>query len=297
MFAENPNWAPEIPDELDHQLMCPHCGGGAAYVGTLRASHCPFCAAPVALADVHESGGRFPIDGVIPFRIDSAAAHRAVRHWIARAWFAPRGMRLHTKATHYARVYVPVLSVDARLDVDYTAIRTTFLVAEAGRVGGFVRDVVIPAGSLVDQKWLDRSRPWPLDLVVPYRPEYLAGAFCESYDLDLPTIRNLIHAALRKRGEEMAKAAIESEYRYEKHTPYLDSPVCRSSGETYRHLLIPIYLVTTRHGDSVRQLLVSGIDGSIAEQTPVSAWKIGVPLAALGILGLAWPWLKDVVGF
>ena len=294
VFAGDADWAPAAPDELDHQLRCPNCGGGATYGGTLRSSFCPFCAAPVALADVHDSSGRVPVDGLIPFQIDDVAAHRAVREWLSRAYFAPRGVRRQTRATHYARLYLPVLSVDAHLDVDYVSRGS--LHSDTGRVAGQVRDVVLSAGSALDQEYLDRFRPWPMHLLVPYRPEYLAGSFCESYDYDLPTIRGLVRAGLRSRGAEMANAALHAERTWGNDPPTLLSWTCRSSQENYRHLLIPMYLVTTRLDERVTQVAVSGIDGSIHAQTPVSYWKTALPLWGLGLLALALLWLKDVLG-
>lgn len=294
MFAGDPDWAPETPDELEHQLRCPNCGGGATYRGTLRSSFCLFCAAPVALTDVHDSSGRVPVDGLIPFQIDDRDAHRAVREWLARAYFAPRGVRKQTRATQYARLYLQLLSVDADLEVDYVSRGS--LHSDTGQVTGKVRDIVISAGSALTQEHLDRFRPWPMHLLVPYRPEYLAGSFCESYDYDLPTIRALVHDGLRARGAEMANAALRAERTWGNDPPRLLSWTCRSSQESYRHLLIPMYLVTTRHNDRVTQVAVNGIDGSIHAQTPVSTWKTALPLWVLGLLALAWPWLKDAFG-
>lgn len=294
VFAGDPDGVPGV-DELVHQLRCPNCGGGATYGGTLRSSFCPFCAAPVALSDVHDTTGRVPVDGLIPFQIDDVAAHRAVREWLGRAYFAPRGVRRRTRATHYARLYLPVLSVDADLEVDYVSRGS--LHSDTGRVTGHVRDVVISAGSALDQEQLDRFRPWPMHLLVPYRPEYLAGSFCESYDYDLATIRELVRDGLRARGAEMANVALRAERTWGNDPPTLLSWTCRSSNESYRHLLIPMYLVTTRLGDRVTQVPVSGIDGSIHAQTPVSAWKLGLPLAVLGLLALAsLPWWRDAFG-
>lgn len=185
---------PPVPDELELQLRCPKCGGGATYAGTLRASVCPFCAAPVALEHVREPGGRISVDGVIPFRVDEAVAHRAARRWIARAWFAPRGFRLRTRATHYARVYLPVLTIDARLDVEYATAGV--IRRDYGLVTGDVHSVVVPLCTQVDQQQLDDFRPWQLQHTVAYRPEYLAGTFCASYDHALSAIRELVQDAL-----------------------------------------------------------------------------------------------------
>jgi hypothetical protein len=66
--------------------------------------------------------------------------------------------------------------------------------------------------------------------------------------------------------------------------------------EAYRHVLVAVFLVTTRLRESVRQVVVSGIDGTIRAHQPVSAWKVGLWAGSLGAFALAWPWLKDTLG-
>lgn len=289
VFDGEPHPTPEIPDELEWQLKCPQCGGGAAYVGTLRASWCPFCAAPVAARDVHESGGRLPIDGVIPFQVDAATAQRAVRRWLHRSWFAPNRFRLRTRATHYARVYLPVLVVDAHMVVDYTYMRTLIPTSDSARSD--VRDVVVSAGTVLPQERLDEFRPWPLDALVPYRPEYLAGAFCESYDRSMAEIRELVREALRTRGWELAEFALDQKQEDSRtQLGPLMRISCETSEEGYRHILLPVFLVTTRLGDAVSQVVVSGIDGSVRARAPLSWFKVGAAaiVAASSVGGLVW---------
>lgn len=284
LFEADPDGTPAGPDELEFQLECPNCGGGAAYVGTLRASRCPFCAAAVALRDVHEAGGRLPIDGVIPFAVSEDDARRAVRSWMARSHATLRKVPLGRHA-QIVPMYLPVLGVDARLDVDYQCFE--LLGPGEGSVSGDVRDVVVALGTPVDQQRLEEFRPWPLDRVVPYRPEYLAGMYCESYDKSLPAIRALVRAALRSRGEEMVLRVLQGPDREEKEKvpPALLRVTTRSANETYRHVLVPVFLVTSRDGDVVRQVVVSGVDGTIRFRPPLSWVKVG--FASAGSVSLA----------
>jgi hypothetical protein len=290
IFEGDLGQVPGTPDELEWQLLCPKCGGGASYNGTLRASHCPFCAAPVALKDVHESGGRLPIDGVIPFGVDEAAAMTSVRRWVTRSLVPRRAMLGSLRRSYIARLYVPALGIDARLEVDYKRFET--LIPASGTVSGLVRDVVVAVGGPVAQSRIDEFRPWPLDRVVPYRPEYLAGAFCESYDRDLSTIRTSVRTALRARGEELAVLALRERKRG-KSAPTPQAMTVRSRDETYRHLLVPIFLVTTRRGEKVRQVIVNGVDGAVREDTWATVRKVGLIVATIGWAAFkarAWEW-------
>ena len=290
IFEGDLDQSPGSPDQLEWQLRCPQCGGGASYSGALRSSRCPFCAAAVALTDVHEGGSRLPIDGLIPFGVDEAAAMKSVRHWIARSLVARRAMLGSLSRSQIARLYVPVLGIDAHLDVDFKHYET--LIPTAGTVSGQARGIVVAVGGPVAQSRIDEFRPWPLDRVVPYQAEYLAGAFCESYEQDLPSIRTFVRDALRARGNELAVRALRD--RGGRNAPTPHSTAVRSSDETFRHLLVPVFLVTARRGDKVRQVVASGIDGTVREDTWVTVRKIGLILAAVSWTVFetrAWEWL------
>ena len=228
---------PAIPDELTYQLVCPRCGGGATYGGTLRASRCPFCAAPVARYDVHEPHGRLSVDGVVPFVIDEHQARQALRRWVTRSMLAPRRFRLHTGAASFARVYLPVIAIDADLSVD--------LVDTGGRILDTVayeaRDVVVTAGSTVDQEQIYRLSPWDLTATAPYRPEYLAGAFCASYDLSLAEISTLVDDRLQDAGK-VAQLRLKSQRNLGIARPETVDAVAYVDDGTYRHLLLPVFL-------------------------------------------------------
>lgn len=131
----------------------------------------------------------------------------------------------------------------------------------------------------------------PLGLTCDNRPEYMAGAFCESYDRPLVEIRHVVRDALRTRGWELAEFAL----RQEADDARIDlGPLvkitCESSEEAYRHILLPVFLVTTRLGDKVSQVVVSGIDGATQARPPISWLKVGgaVTLVASVAAGLAW---------
>jgi hypothetical protein len=57
------------------------------------------------------------------------------------------------------------------------------------------------------------------------------------------------------------------------------------SGQTFKHVLVPIWLLTYNYGAAVFQVIVNGYTGKIAGRYPYSPWKI-VGLVLLAILAV-----------
>jgi hypothetical protein len=59
------------------------------------------------------------------------------------------------------------------------------------------------------------------------------------------------------------------------------------SGRTFKHILVPVYLLTYLYGRKAYQVLVNGYTGAVAGGRPYSVWKIlGAVLLALVTIGI-----------
>jgi hypothetical protein len=59
------------------------------------------------------------------------------------------------------------------------------------------------------------------------------------------------------------------------------------SGQTFKHILVPIWLLTYVFGRKAYQVLVNGCTGKIAGNRPWSVWKVLFAIViALVVLGL-----------
>jgi fatty acid desaturase len=56
--------------------------------------------------------------------------------------------------------------------------------------------------------------------------------------------------------------------------------------ETWRYILLPVYLSTYRYMDRTFQVIVNGQNGKISGQKPVEWWKVWAAVAALVLPGL-----------
>jgi hypothetical protein len=64
----------------------------------------------------------------------------------------------------------------------------------------------------------------------------------------------------------------------------------RYSGETFKHILVPVWLLSYNYGRKTFRLLVNGHTGKVAGTYPKSAWKIFflVLAALLVVAGVVW---------
>jgi len=117
--------------------------------------------------------------------------------------------------------------------------------------------------------------------LVPYDPGYLAGWTVERYQIDLVAAaarsREQMDAELRGLcgedvpGDTYRDLRVESEYR----------------DQTFKHILVPVWLLTYTYGARVYQVAANGVTGRMAGQRPWSWIKITLlVIVALILLSL-----------
>jgi hypothetical protein len=135
-------------------------------------------------------------------------------------------------------------------------------------------DDIVCASRGVLPSLLRAVEPFPTAELVPYDPGYLAGWVVERYQIDLAAAaersREQMDAKLRQMcarqvpGDTHRNLAVRSSY----------------SGQTFKHILAPIWLATYTYGGRIRQVLVNGVTGTVAGERPWSAWKIALAVLA-----------------
>ena len=65
------------------------------------------------------------------------------------------------------------------------------------------------------------------------------------------------------------------------------------SNQTFKHMLVPIWLLTYNYGARAFQLVVNGYTGRMAGEYPKSAWKIALLVLLALIVLMIVLWLQD----
>ncbi|MCA8987251.1 MAG: hypothetical protein KDA78_06405 [Planctomycetaceae bacterium] len=274
------------------EVDCDACGGTVVFEGTLTSTHCPYCASPIQLDKIHETDERIKPDGVLTFKIEEDQAHRLVSNWVSSLWFAPSDFLKAGVSGKLNGVYLPFWTFDSMTFVQYAGergeeYRVTVGVGKnrrrvtrvrwydaAGTFQRFFDDVVVLACQKMSPQLTRGLEPWPLQGIIPFTRESLAGYLCRTYDVELPIgfkeakqrIEQTIEQDVRRRigGDRQRVHQIHSQF----------------SAITFKYVLLPTWLLSYRYKDRVYQVMINATTGKVMGERPWSAWKI-----AFAVLG------------
>lgn len=277
----------------EHEVVCQNCGGHTTFTGTLTATRCPYCATPILRDDIHDAPSRLAVDGVVPFRVDESAAHGAVKHWASKRWFAPNEFKKYNRAAQFSSVYMAFFTYDAQTTTHYTGQRgvthtrtvgsgenrrtETYTVwyPAAGTVHNAFDDIVVHANAGLNEKHIDRLEPWPTQQAEPYSAEYVAGHLCRTYDRDVEQCFGDARQTIDKEVTRTIRGDIGGNQQriHSRDTSY--------QLLTYKHLLLPLWLLTVFFQNQAYQVMVNGVTGEVQGDRPWSKVKIALAVVAV----------------
>lgn len=279
------------------EVRCGGCGGSVSFTGTLTSSECPYCATPIQRENIHAMEGRIGVDGVLGFQVDKRVAEQNLRTWVKKLWFAPNDFKKRGVTGKFTGVYIPYWTFDSMTFTRYRGERGNARWVEtkdssgntrrqrhvdwspaSGQFERFFDDVLVCAGSGLPSNLTQSLEPWPLDQCVPFSQELLAGFLARTYDLPLEDgfgaartrIDQALHQDVRRRigGDEQRVHNVDSHFH----------------AITYKHLLLPCWLLSYRDGDKVYQVIVNAATGRVSGERPYSKVKIALTIFAIVVI-------------
>jgi len=280
------------------EVRCDSCGATVCFAGTLTSSECAYCGAPLQREDIHEAADRVPVDGVLPFHIDRATARSNLAAWVRSRWFAPNDFKARGVQGRFAGVYLPYWTFDSATATRYTGqrgehywvtvgtgkkkrrVRRTRWYPASGSFQRFFDDVLVVAGTGLPAERLVALEPWPLTKCVPFTQQVLAGFLARTYDV--PLDEGFVHA--RSRIDEALEADVRE--RIGGDTQRIHSIDTRYNAVTYKHLLLPVWMLAYSYHEKSYQVVVNAGTGEVQGDRPYSWIKITLAVLA-GLIVLA----------
>lgn len=289
---------PEEERQEHLEVRCESCYSTVLFDGTLTSGSCPYCGSPIQREKIHRGGFRLPVDAILPFHIQQRKAEEGLREWIRSRWFAPNDFKQVEIDEKFHGVYLPFWTIDALTFTKYrgergdnytvtvgtgkdrrTETRTRWTPAW-GQFQRFFDDVVINATKNLPTKHIDALSPWPLKDCRPFTQEYLAGHFARTYDVEL------------EQGFTQAKARVEAELqadcrrRIGGDQQRLHDMQVRYDAVTYKHLLLPVWMLAYQYKDKPYRVFVNAVTGEIQGDRPYSWIKITLAIvSAVAVIG------------
>jgi hypothetical protein len=282
-------------------VQCQSCKAISLFEATRVAQRCEFCGSAAVVPYTKTRNVIHP-ESVLPFTVTEAQVRESIRAWYASRWFAPNRLKKAALTDRVGGIYLPYWTFDARVHARWRADaghyyyesrtvtrngrretvqdRRVRWTAAAGEVSATFDDELVPATHGIHAALLSRIEPFPTRQLLPYDPGYVSGWVVEQYQLDL------VGAAEHARAQMEAKVRARCVEDIPGDT-YRNLEVAATyTAQTFKHSLLPVWLLHYDYGRTSYQVVVNGATGSIAGEQPYSWIKIFFAVLALIVLAL-----------
>ena len=282
-------------------IKCQSCQAISVFDPERVGQRCDFCGS-TALVPYSELKEAFRPESLLPMKLSEGQVRESIRKWYGSRWFAPNNLRRHAMTDIVRGLYIPYWTFDAQVHADWRAesgyyyyetetyrdangqtktrrVQKIRWESSRGSLDHFFNDELVSASRGIHSALLRKIEPFPTAELTPYQSGFLSGWVVERYQIDLMSAakeaREEMEAKLRRMcaaqvpGDTHRNLRVDADY----------------SGQTFKHILVPIWLLTYNYGPRPFQVVINGFTGSIAGEYPKS-W-IKITLAVLVALALA----------
>lgn len=277
------------------EVQCQNCQAISVFVDGRVAQRCDFCGSPAIVAHEERSDAITP-QSILPFKISDGQIRDRIRQWYGSRWFAPNKLKHAALTDTLHGVYLPYWTFDAHVSAQWQAeagyyyyttetyrdasgntqtreVRHVRWESASGSLRHFFDDVLVPGTVGVHTELLRQVEPFPTTTELqPYTPEFVRGWTVERYQVDLRKAAQLNEQDMDAEVRALCARQIPGD-------TYRNLQVQRTySGRTFKHVLVPVWIVGYTYGSKNYQIIANGYTGQIAGERPYSWVKIGLAI-------------------
>jgi hypothetical protein len=279
----------EIPDAQrgwrteKTSVRCQSCQAISVLDPARVGQRCEFCGS-AQLVPYEQVKEAFSPESLLPFAIDEPQARERIRAWYGRQWLAPNNLKRRALTDTTRGLYLPYWTFDASVHATWTADSGRYYEVTsggkrerrvewspaAGQLDHAFDDELVCASVGVSAALLRKIEPFPTATLVPYDPGYLAGWTVERYQIDLDNAAARSREQMDVKLRQLCAAAVPGD-------TYRNLQVQATyTGQTFKHILVPIWLLTYTYGSKVYHVAANGVTGRMAGERPWSWIKIAL---------------------
>ncbi|MCS4294836.1 DNA-directed RNA polymerase subunit RPC12/RpoP [Comamonas sp. BIGb0152] len=273
------------------EYQCQNCRAISVFVDGRVASRCDFCGSPAIQAHEERNDAITP-QSLLPFKISDGQVRDLIRKWYGSRWFAPNKLKNAALTDTLKGIYLPYWTFDAHVQAQWRAdagfyyytteqyrdangnistrqVRQVRWEPASGSLQHFFDDELVPGTVGVHASLLRKVEPFPTrsDLK-PYSPEFVRGWTVERYQVDLGKAAGINEGDMDQQVQALCAQQIPGD-------TYRNLQVQRQyQGRSFKHVLVPVWLVGYTYGRKSYQVLANGYTGQIAGEQPYSWVKI-----------------------
>ncbi len=295
-------------------VKCQDCGADIIVDTGGHTARCDYCGGKRIVEEELPAGVLQP-ESLLPFQFKGVDAVEKFRKWLSggdgfwgRLWVKlvrPSALQQRANVEDLHGVYVPFWTYDTQSHSSWTAqagyyyyvtqsytdsqgkrqtrqVRKVRWVWTSGQRRDFFDDWLVCASRQYYgtelQKWMQQIEPFPTKALVPYDSKYLAGFRAERYSMDLKECWTIAETGIR--GECHSRCARD----VPGDTQRFLSVNTNFWGQSFKHVLLPVYIMGYRFKEKAYNVLINGSTGEVRGGAPLSWVKVAILGVALALL-------------
>ena len=260
-----------------HTFHCQGCGAEFMLAPEVLSAVCAYCQSPYVIR-LDQTRDLIGPEGIIPHAFTQRQAAKLLVEFIEKNKIEPQGMVAPPRG-----LYLPIWTFDLGGEISYSGeivkyegqTRKTVTVKDAWPVDA--DDLPIPASRKLSRRLARLLPTYKLRAAKPYDPRFLASWPAEVYDIPMADAsldaRSQVYARQRRRLAEEAGPISN-----------LNTSSARMSVESFKLVLLPVWITTYPYEGKDYQVLINGQTGAVEGETPKGA--------STGLMD----WLEDLLG-
>jgi hypothetical protein len=279
-------------------VQCRSCKAVSVFDPKRVGQRCEFCGSP-EIVDYDEIKSPIRPQSLLPFKVAEPAVREQIRRWYKSKWLAPGSLKTRALVDTVRGVYIPYWTFDAQVVCPWEAdaghyyyttetyrdskgnmqtrqVQHVRWEPASGTVEHFFDDEPIPGTQGIARALLQQVEPFLTNELVAYDTSYLSGFVVEHYQVVLLDAARASEGSMTEKLQGLCAAQVPGDtYRNLVIHPTF-------SARTFKHILVPVWLLTYTYGAKIFHVLVNGSTGRMAGEYPKSFWKVA--FLVLGVI-------------
>ena len=279
---------------------CNRCGSESAYTTETPTFVCSFCNYEAVNPVAYKTRIIQP-SGMIPFRIDRQQSLSIFKTWLGKGFWAPNDLQQFARHDALHGIYLPFWTYDAQTYSEWSGyggryyyetetytdaqgkqqtrtVQRTEWIYRSGDYEHFFDDILIGGATELSQDEYESIFPYQLEELVNFDARYLSGWKADVYDI-------AVHDGYEKAEAMMQNAIHDACAELCRIDTYRDLEVETAySNQTYKHILLPLWLCSYKYKNKNYHFLINGQTGAIHGKKPVSWVKVTLAVLAAIVL-------------
>lgn len=240
--------------------------------------------------------------GIIPFVITKKDSVEKFRKWIKEGWFRPNALKRLAQLGDLHGIYVPFWTFDAETNSNWSGeagfyyyetesyyengehktrqVRRTRWEWRSGSFSKDFDDVLIVASKGLPRNIIEKIYPFRLNEATNYDPKVMVGWEAEIYSVEVNDGYKMAEDVMDNEIRAIARRELGGD------TQRGLSVSTDKWGQTFKHLILPVWLCTYRYNNKSYQFAVNGQTGKINGEKPFSWVKITLFILFLIAIGV-----------